>query len=120
MRSRFLLFASALFLGFASILLRCWQLQIQSEGLFEDKALKNQLRTIPIRAKRGEILDCLGNCLAGNRSAYRVKILDPSLPVTHRQLELLASILGGSPERLKKKSPAGGETTSIPFSFVKT
>ena len=103
MRSRFLLYAAALILGFSSILLRCWQLQIQSESLFEDKALKNQLRTFPIPAKRGEILDCNRMVLAGNRSAYRVKLLDPSLPVTHRQLELLGSILGGSIQELKKK-----------------
>ncbi len=103
MRTRFLLYAVALVLGFSSILLRCWQLQIQSESLFEDKALKNQLRTFPIPAKRGDILDCNRVVLAGNRSAYRVKLLDTSLPITHRQLQLLGSILGVTVSELKKK-----------------
>ncbi len=103
MRTRFLFFAAALTLGFSSILLRCWQFQVQLEGLFEGKSLKNQLRTFLIPAKRGEILDCNGILLAGNRSGYTVKLLDPSLPVTHRQLSLLGSILGGSVSELKKK-----------------
>jgi len=103
LRTRFLLLAIALILGFTSLLLRCWQLQIQSEGLFEDKALKNQLRTFPIPAKRGEILDRNGEVIAGNRSAYRIKLLDPSLPVTHEQLAFLGSILGGTVAELRKK-----------------
>ena len=98
-----MLYALALVFGFTSVLIRCWQLQIQSEGLFEDKALKNQLRTFPIPAKRGKILDRRDKVLAGNRNAYRVKLLDPSLPVTHRQLELLGSILGGTTKELKIK-----------------
>ena len=112
MRSRYLLFASALCSLFFAILLRCWQLQIQSEGLFEDKALKNQLRTIPIPAKRGEILDRHGRVLAGNRLSYRLKLLDPSLPITHKQIDLLASILGGEVDELKKKSSGAMVTIS--------
>jgi len=118
-RSRFVLLAGILFIGFACILGRCWQLQIQSEGLFEDKALQNQQRTFPIPAKRGIICDRNGRLLAGNRRVYKVTLLDPSLPITHRQLERLASILGGSVSELKKKSIRVGATISIRYFFAK-
>ena len=116
MRGRFLLFSMAIFLGLFVVLLRCWQLQIQSKGLFEDQALKNQLRTYPIQAKRGLITDRRGVVLAGNRSAFSVTLMDPSLPVTHHQLKLLSTILGGTVDELKKKSENTGENISIQFS----
>ena len=103
MRNRFVMFSVAIFAGLSTLMLRCWQLQIQSVGLFKDQALRNQLRTFPIPAKRGLIVDRNGVVLAGNRSAFSVTLMDPSLPVTHRQLKLLAAILGGTVKGLKKK-----------------
>jgi len=97
------MFSVAIFLGLSTLMVRCWQLQIKSKGFFEDQALKNQLRTFPIPAKRGLIVDKNGIVLAGNRSAFSVTLMDPSLPVTHRQLKLLATILGGTVNGLKKK-----------------
>jgi penicillin-binding protein 2 len=120
MRQRFLVFALALAAGFGAVLLRCWQLQIVSEGLFEDQAMRNQLRTFPIAAERGEILDAQGRILAGNRDSYRVKLIDPSLPVTHKQMELLASILGGTVDELKKNSCGIAPSTSTRSSWVRT
>lgn len=116
MRSRFIMFSVAIFFGLSTLMLRCWQLQIQSKGLFEDQALRNQLRTFPIQAKRGLIIDTNGVVLAGNRSAFSVTLMDPTLPVTHRQLKLLATILGGTVDGLKKKSESIEASTSILFS----
>ena len=119
MKRRFLVLTSVLVLGFSAVMIRCWQLQIVSEGTFEDQALRNQLRTFPIPAERGEILDRHGMVLAGNRNAYRVKLLDPSLPVLHTQIELLASILGDSVDEVKKNSGLIEATTSTPSSSAK-
>jgi len=103
MRYRFLIFSFVIFSGILLVLIRCWHLQVQSKGLFEEQALKNQLRTFPIPARRGVITDRYGRVLANNRSTFSVKLMDPSLPVTHRQLNLLATILGDTVDELKKK-----------------
>jgi penicillin-binding protein 2 len=110
------MFSFVIFLGLSTLMLRCWQLQIQSKGLFEDQALRNQLRTFPIPAKRGLIIDQNGVVLAGNRSAFSVTLMDPSLPVTHRQLKLLATILGGTVDELKKKFESIKASTFILYS----
>src|ERR1044071_1696776 len=48
---------------FAVLLLRLWSLQILSCSEYETAALNNQLRTFPIEAPRGPILDRNGRVL---------------------------------------------------------
>jgi cell division protein FtsI/penicillin-binding protein 2 len=117
-RTRFLIFSAAILSGFGILLLRCWQLQVHSRGIFEEQALRNQIRTLPVNAERGLITDRYGAVIAGNRSAFSVTLLDPSVPVTHRQLRLLASILGCTVDTIKKKFKNTGAIIFIRFCCV--
>ena len=81
MRERFLVLTATILLGFLVVLVRCWDLQIRSERLFEMKARRNQLRVMPVPAKRGKILDRHGRVLATNRMVFDVQVLNPSAEI---------------------------------------
>jgi penicillin-binding protein 2 len=79
-----------------------WLIQVLMNQRFEEMALNNHLRAIPLRAPRGVILDRTGKVLVDNRVSYTIVInreLTTSLPAT---LELLARITGTDLERLRQ------------------
>ena len=49
-----------------------WQLQVQSPDLFAEQAERNRVRSLPLIAPRGKILDRDGRILADNHSAFSV------------------------------------------------
>ena len=57
---------------FAAYELRLVQWQIVQGEEFEQISLSNRTDTIEIDAARGEILDCSGEVLAGNRNSYNI------------------------------------------------
>ena len=57
---------------FAAYELRLVQWQIVQGEEFEQISLSNRTDTIEIDAARGEILDCSGEVLAGNRTSYNI------------------------------------------------
>jgi penicillin-binding protein 2 len=80
---------------FAVLLLRLWSLQILSGSKYETAALNNQLRTFPIEAARGPILDRNGRVLVTNAASTAVDVVPIDLPKQGRYAEMkrLAMVL---------------------------
>ncbi len=49
-----------------------WQLQVQSPTVYAEQAERNRIRSLPVIAPRGKILDRDGRVLADNHSAFSV------------------------------------------------
>jgi penicillin-binding protein 2 len=65
---------------FAILLLRLWALQVLSGTHYLNAAQNNQLRTIPVEAPRGLILDRQGRVLVDNRAGTAVELWPADLP----------------------------------------
>jgi penicillin-binding protein 2 len=65
---------------FAIVFFRLWYLQVLSGTQYRQEATVNTLRTLPIAAPRGEILDRSGHVLATDRPSYVVQIVPDQLP----------------------------------------
>jgi len=49
-----------------------WHLQVQSPGLWAEQAERNRIRSLPVIAPRGKILDREGRVIADNQAAFSV------------------------------------------------
>ena len=73
---------------FAVLLLRLWSLQILSGSKYEAAARDNQMRTFPIEAPRGPILDRNGRILVTNAGSTAVDVVPADLPKQGRYAEM--------------------------------
>ena len=73
---------------FAVLLLRLWSLQVLSGSKYEAAARNNQLRTFPIEAQRGPILDRNGRTLVTNAASTAVDVVPIDLPKQGRYAEM--------------------------------
>ena len=73
---------------FAVLLLRLWSLQVLSGSKYEAAARNNQLRTFPIEAQRGPILDRTGRTLVTNAASTAVDVVPIDLPKQGRYAEM--------------------------------
>ena len=73
---------------FAVLLLRLWSLQVLSGSKYEAAARNNQLRTFPIEAQRGPILDRNGRTLVTNAASTAVDVVPIDLPKQGRYSEM--------------------------------
>jgi penicillin-binding protein 2 len=64
-------------IGFAALLMRLWALQVLSGAHYAATARANQVRTVPVEAPRGTILDQHGHVLVANEPVTSVE-LSPS------------------------------------------
>jgi len=80
---------------FAILLLRLWSLQILSGTKYYAAAQNNQLRTLPVEAPRGPILDRNGRTLVTNVGSTAVEVWPVDLPKQGRYAEMkrLAKVL---------------------------
>jgi penicillin-binding protein 2 len=67
---------------FGVLFLRLWALQVLSGPQYLHAALNNQLRSIPIEAPRGPVIDRNGRTIVGNRPATAVQLEIADLPKT--------------------------------------
>jgi len=65
---------------FAIVFFRLWYLQVLSGSQYRQEANVNKVRSLPIAAPRGEILDRDGQVLASDRPSYVVQIVPDQLP----------------------------------------
>src|SRR4029078_10312171 len=65
---------------FAVLLLRLWSLQVLSGSKYEAAARNNHLRTFPIEAQRGPILDRTGRTLVTNAASTAGDVVPIDLP----------------------------------------
>lgn len=100
------------------LLLRLWFLQVIGSEEYAQAADGNRLRSVPIEAPRGEIVDRKGRLLASNREARNVVALPLSLQGEQRErvLRSLASSnrLDIPYEELDERMAEGDETPSVP------
>ena len=95
---------------------RLWQLQIVRGDNFEALAEVNRIRTVPIRAPRGNIYDARGRVIAGNRLAFTVSVVpsglqDPDGSVVARLSELLEM----EPQEILEIVQRGGDYPYTPI-----
>jgi penicillin-binding protein 2 len=65
---------------FGVLFFRLWALQVLSGPQYLHAALNNQLRSIPLEAPRGPIIDRDGKTIVDNRAATAVELLTADLP----------------------------------------
>jgi len=65
---------------FGILFFRLWALQVLSGPQYLHAALDNQLRSIPLEAPRGPVLDAKGNTVVTNRPATAVQLWTADLP----------------------------------------
>jgi penicillin-binding protein 2 len=81
--------------AFGILFLRLWSLQVLSGDRYLQAAQNNQVRTLPLEAPRGAILDRNGYPLVTNKPGTAVRIWVADLPRKRRfqELQLLSGVL---------------------------
>jgi penicillin-binding protein 2 len=81
--------------AFGVLFLRLWSLQVLSSDRYLEAAQNNQVRTLPLEAPRGSILDREGHPLVTNKPGTAVRIWVADLPRKRRyqELRLLSRVL---------------------------
>lgn len=82
-------------LAFAFVFFRLWYLQVLSGDTYRAEANDNRVRSIKVRAPRGEIVDRDGRVLVENRVALAVKVSPKELPEDRAARRALYRRLGG-------------------------
>ena len=106
---------------FAVLFLRLWALQVLSGDRYLNAAQNNQLRTVPLEAPRGSILDRAGNTIVSNVPGTAVQIWTADLPKEGRyaMLKRLSKVLRVPLPRLTKALEQGKDDPLTPI-LVKT
>lgn len=60
-----------------------WRLQVQNPQVYDDRAQANSIKSVPIIAPRGRILDRDGRMIVGNHSSYTLLLARESLKEEH-------------------------------------
>jgi penicillin-binding protein 2 len=93
-------------IGFAALLMRLWALQVLSGSQYAARAQANQVRTVPVQAPRGPILDRYGRVLVSNEPVTSVELSPSSLPTSYArrvaEIRALAHIAGVSVRHVTK------------------
>ncbi len=94
-------------LAFAFVFFRLWYLQVLSGDTYRAEANDNRVRSIKVRAPRGEIVDRDGRVLVENRVALAVKVSPKQLPedeAARRKLYVdLGKVLGMRPRGIERR-----------------
>ena len=106
MALRVAILAGVALIVFAVLLLRLWSLQILSGSKYEAAALNNQLRTFPIEAARGPILDRQGRTLVTNAASTAVEVVPIDLPKQGRYAEMKRALDGAERAAPEAARPA--------------
>ena len=106
---------------FGVLFLRLWALQVLSGDRYLNAAQNNQLRTVPVEAPRGSILDRAGNTIVSNVPGTAVQIWTADLPKEGRyaMLKRLSKVLRVPLPRLTKALEEGKDDPLTPI-LVKT
>jgi penicillin-binding protein 2 len=69
-----------------------WQLQVQDQELYDEAALRNRIKSLPVLAPRGKILDRDGRVIVDNHSSFSLILSRENLNPAH--LRTIADGLG--------------------------
>ena len=78
-----------------------WQLQIQNEETYSEAAARNRIKSLPILAPRGKILDRDGRMIVDNHSSFSLILSRENLRPEH--IKPIAEGLNLDPEDLEAK-----------------
>jgi penicillin-binding protein 2 len=79
---------------FAAIFFRLWYLGVLSGEEYLAQSKDNQVRTIPIPAPRGEILDAEGRVLVSNQTSVSLQVRPDQLPARKSEADAVLRELG--------------------------
>ncbi len=68
-----------------------WNLQLLKSKYYIELAEKNRIRSVPLTAPRGKILDRYGQVLVDNRPSFTLSVMRENLSAVEESLELLVS-----------------------------
>ena len=92
---------------FAVLFLRLWALQVLSGSNYLKEAKNNRVRTLPIDAPRGEILDSKGRPLVTNTPGTSLEVWPADLPKSRKarlnELNALSVVAGMSVKQIETK-----------------
>ncbi|MBV8974734.1 MAG: penicillin-binding protein 2, partial [Sinobacteraceae bacterium] len=77
---RALVCAAAMGLATLALIVRLFVLQVSRHDYYADLSQGNRVRTEPIPAARGLILDRHGELIAGSQPAYQLKLMPEEVP----------------------------------------
>ena len=83
-------------------ILKLFTLQILDASTYEEKALKNRIRTNVVKAARGEIYDREGKLLAKNTTGYQLVHYDTK-NLSSSEISILREIQGLTDEQIEKR-----------------
>ncbi|MGH9670818.1 MAG: penicillin-binding protein 2 [Terriglobales bacterium] len=98
-----------IFLGLAFGL---WRLQVMGSDRYGLLAERNRIRTVPILAPRGKILDREGRILVDNYPSFSALLLREQ-KLTDEELEKIASGLNLTPEQVRERLRKGGRAAEF-------
>ena len=104
---------------FAVLFLRLWALQVLSGDRYVAIANDNRVRTIPVEAPRGPVLDANGRVLVTNVAGTRLELWPADLPKTWagrlKELHALSAITGVSTREMvaQLKAHEGDQLTPL-------
>ncbi|MGH9704696.1 MAG: penicillin-binding protein 2, partial [Candidatus Acidiferrales bacterium] len=76
------------------LLIGFWKLQVIQSGHFSELAERNQIRSIPIIAPRGRMLDREGRVIVDNYPSFSILLLRDNPTVLQKSLQQVADGLG--------------------------
>lgn len=102
-QGRLILVSYGIVLGIIVLLLGFWKLQIVQSGHYSDLAEKNRVRSIPIIAPRGKILDRNGRVIVDNYPSFSILLLRDDPAQIQKDLPQITAGLNITPEDLKQQ-----------------
>ena len=83
-----------------------WKLQVLDSGYYGQLAERNRIRSIPVIAPRGKMLDRAGRVLVDNYPSFSVLLLREDQPLLQEHLGEIAEGLGMEPDDLQQQIDA--------------
>ncbi|MHB8755369.1 MAG: penicillin-binding protein 2 [Candidatus Acidiferrales bacterium] len=102
-QGRLILVSYGIVLGIILLLLGFWKLQIIQSGHYSDLAEKNRVRSIPIIAPRGKMLDRNGRVIVDNYPSYSILLLRDDPAQIRKDLPQIAAGLNITQADLKQQ-----------------
>ncbi|MGH9709300.1 MAG: penicillin-binding protein 2, partial [Candidatus Acidiferrales bacterium] len=102
-QGRLFLVSYGIVLGIILLLLGFWKLQIIQSGHYSDLAEKNRVRSIPIIAPRGKMLDRNGRVIVDNYPSFSILLLRDDPAQIQKDLPQITTGLGITPADLHQQ-----------------
>ena len=95
--------AALVILAFGVFFVRLFQLQVIEGDEMRLRSQRNSVRTVRLRAPRGDIVDRYGRTLASNRPAFGVGVIPSDLHRPELAFAALGMLLDGEPDELRER-----------------